>query len=406
VSYSGNGSTSGAVPADPAAYQEGKAVTVSQPGNLARVHYTFEGWNTAADGSGTKLAPGASLTMGTAAVTLYAQWTPKPNWGVKYLSTLHSGGAVPVDSTRYETGDSIRFPENSGKLSRLGYVFAGWATQADGHGQRYAAGATVPMGTEDQQYYARWSLDTVAVPGGAYQRSPSAKDMSTVAPFRMGRYEITQTQFAEVTGLAAGSTYSEVKNGPLDRASWYHALVFCNKLSALEELSPVYSINGSTDPAAWGKIPTTDSPAWNAVKADWSASGYRLPTDAEWQWAAQGAKDKDAKDFAGADGTNAAADYAWFLDNSGKTTHPVGSLKPNELGIYDLCGNVAEWCWDWYADLKEGTQTNYRGPDTGKYRILRGGSWNYNAATIRVDYRNSYNQNYRDANIGFRAVRK
>ncbi len=133
----------------------------------------------------------------------------------------------------------------------------------------------------------------------------------------------------------------------------------------------------------------------------------------EWMWAAMGADTGSpgalnttgyTKAFAGSDGINAVGDYAWYLDNSGSKTNPVGGKLPNELSLSDMSGNVWEWCWDWYAAYPAGALSDYRGGSGGN-RVMRGGSWFYSAVYATVAYRNSYYPNSQYGNIGFRVVR-
>ncbi|MFZ2958403.1 MAG: SUMF1/EgtB/PvdO family nonheme iron enzyme [Candidatus Ozemobacteraceae bacterium] len=245
------------------------------------------------------------------------------------------------------------------------------------------------------------------VPGGTFQRDSTPSNTTTVSAFRMRQYEITQTQFTAVTGLSNPSSFTAVVSGPVERVNWYHALVFCNKLSMKEGMTPAYTIGASSDPTAWGAVPTTASSAvWDTAICNWSANGYRLPTEAEWQWAAMGATNSPSKVFSGSTGSNLMDNYAWYLTNSGNTTHSVGGKTANELGIYDMSGNVSEWCWDLYDSYPAGAQTNPRGAISSTYRALRGGSWHYAASSIPVASRYSgipYNQAF---GVGIRVVRQ
>jgi formylglycine-generating enzyme required for sulfatase activity len=255
-----------------------------------------------------------------------------------------------------------------------------------------------------------------AVPAGAFQRDASPANISSVSAFFMSEKEITVDQFTAVTGLANPSTdFTGVLNGPVQMTNWYHALVFCNKLSLSEDLTPVYTIGGSTDPAAWiaangGRVPLTSNPTWDAATANWSATGYRLPTEAEWEWAAMGARDGTTgylKAFAGSNGSNAFSDYVWYEWTSGVTTHPVGTKAANELGLYDMSGNVSEWCWDWWADsYPNGAQTDYRGPASGTYRVVRGGGWSGSSYWCAVANRGGDDPYRRYDMRGFRVVRR
>lgn len=253
------------------------------------------------------------------------------------------------------------------------------------------------------------------VPGGTFQRDATATNTSTVSAFRMSRYEITAEQFTAVTGLAnPSSSFTGVDNGPVQLVNWYHALAFCNILSMREGLTPVYWISLSTDPADWviptgGVVPTTNNDNWNAAAADWNANGYRLPTEMEWMWAAMGATGGTTgylKAFAGSTGSNLIADYVWYTTNSSASTHTEGGKLPNELGIYDMSGNVFEWCWDWYDDpYPTGALTNYRGAAPSTFRVVRGGSWNTTNVYTTVAHRHSQSPNSTWDDFGFRVVR-
>ncbi len=259
-------------------------------------------------------------------------------------------------------------------------------------------------------------INMVRIPSGSFQRDEEADNISIVSAFRMSENEITREQLEKVMGYDPSDTKNSTgQQDPVQCVNWYHALVFCNKLSLLEGLTPVYTLNGSTDPAQWGSVPTSsNSSSWDAVLADWSADGYRLPTEMEWMWVAMGA-DKDnpgkvntkgyTKKFAGSNGSHKIDDYAWYDKNSNRSTHPVGMKQPNELGIYDMSGNVWEWCWDWYGNYPSGSTTNYRGAASGNYRVFRGGSWYFIASLASIANR-FINYPYRRYNdLGFRVVR-
>jgi formylglycine-generating enzyme required for sulfatase activity len=270
----------------------------------------------------------------------------------------------------------------------------------------------------------------VSVPAGTFQRDATAANTSTVSAFRMSDKEITMEQFVAVTGLANPSTsFTTVVNGPVQTTNWYHTLVFCNKLSIAEGLVPVYSISGSTNPTDWGAVPTSSNATWDAVVATRTNTGYRLPTEMEWMWAAMGATSGSGyssptyltgygKLFAGSNsiladgsgGTTVVGDYAWYDVNSGSTTHPVGTTggtpaKANELVLYDMSGNVWEWCWDWYAAYPNNNLTDYLGAASGADRVARGGGWYNNASFCAVAYRYNYNPFRQSNHVGFRVVR-
>jgi formylglycine-generating enzyme required for sulfatase activity len=144
---------------------------------------------------------------------------------------------------------------------------------------------------------------------------------------------------------------------------------------------------------------------------DTSKNGYRLPTEMEWMWAAMGADTTSqpntagySKTFAGSDGSNSIGDYAWYDGNAGGKTHEVGKKAANELGLYDMSGNVFEWCWDWYSSYQSGSQPDYAGAASGSNRVIRGGSWNNNASYCAVSSRNNGLPYSRNGYLGFRVM--
>jgi uncharacterized repeat protein (TIGR02543 family) len=158
VTYSGNGSTSGTAPTDTNQYAAGAEVTVlGNSGTLAKSGSSFAGWNTSPSGTGTAYAAGATFTMGSASVTLYAQWTAVPTFTVTYSGNGSTSGTAPTDSNQYAVGAQVTVLGNSGNLAKSGYTFAGWNTSPSGTGTAYAAGATFTMGSASVTLYAQWT---------------------------------------------------------------------------------------------------------------------------------------------------------------------------------------------------------------------------------------------------------
>jgi formylglycine-generating enzyme required for sulfatase activity len=206
----------------------------------------------------------------------------------------------------------------------------------------------------------------------------------TVKSFYMGKYEVTQKEWTEVMGSNPSSFKGDTL--PVESINWYEAVEYCNRLSLKEGLTPAY----------WG--------SGAAIVCDFHASGYRLPTEAEWEYAAKGGN----KNFLSYEysGGNSVDRVAWYSGNSGYSTHPVGTKQANDLGLYDMSGNVYEWCWDWYGrSYNSGSQNNPVGASSGSGRVLRGGSWGDDAGGVRSAYRGGNTPSGRYGNLGFRLVR-
>jgi formylglycine-generating enzyme required for sulfatase activity len=245
----------------------------------------------------------------------------------------------------------------------------------------------------------------ISVPAGTFLLAEGGINMS-VSAFSMSETLITREQyFAIMEADPSATAESTGLTDPVQMLSWYKAVEFCNKLSAAQGKTEAYTISGQTVGLVSG-----------------SPNGYRLATEMEWMWAAMGANTTSAdmsngvnvkgykKEFAGDPNPDTDGDspnnYAWYKSNAGGKTHPVKTKLPNELGLYDMSGNVAEWCWDWNGTYPASSQTDYTGPFSvpDSNRARRGGSWDDGAARIRMADRDKYGDTYYSVTLGFRVV--
>ncbi|MCL2382600.1 MAG: formylglycine-generating enzyme family protein [Treponema sp.] len=245
----------------------------------------------------------------------------------------------------------------------------------------------------------------------------------TMSGFYIGRYPVTQGQWYAVMGTwpsfftgtnnSGNTTVTPTLNRnnlPVERVNWYEAIVFSNRLSILRGLSPAYELpnqwpnptSWSTNPDTWGAVPTSSNARWNNVRIRSGSTGYRLPTEAQWEFAAKGGPLGCAYTFSGSNDINAVA---WHWGNSGSRTREVGGLQANRLGIHDMSGNVWEWVWDWWGPYTAVDKTDPVGASSGSLRVLRGGSWLLSANGVRSVHRDSGTPDNRFGNFGFRVAR-
>jgi formylglycine-generating enzyme required for sulfatase activity len=256
------------------------------------------------------------------------------------------------------------------------------------------------------------------IPGGTFMMGSPSDEVDredreiphkvTVSPFYMGMYQVTHKEWYEIMGK--GSNKKDEFKGddlPVEGMSWYGAVEYCNKLSIEEGLTPAYTI----DRHQWDKNNTSqhDSLHW-LVAWDQSANGYRLPTEAEWEYACRAGTTTPfyTGDNITTNHANYNGNYPYNNGPSGeyrKKPWPVGCGVSNKFGLYDMHGNAWEWCWDWYGDYSADSQIDPTGAVSGAYRVVRGGSWlslGKNLRSARRDYDIPSDSEY---DLGFRVAR-
>lgn len=214
----------------------------------------------------------------------------------------------------------------------------------------YVQGGTFHMGATSEQ-------------GSEAESSEKPVHQVTLSSYYIGKYEVTQDLWQAVMG--SNPSRGRGSRLPVEQVSWNDCQTFISKLNSM------------------------------------TGKRFRLPTEAEWEFACRGGTKSQGYKYSG---SNSLGIVAWYDDNSGTRTHDVGMKSPNELGIFDMSGNVWEWCSDWYGNYSSSSQTNPTGPSSGSYRVKRGGSWAYNASYCRSSKRWCYAPGDRCLDLGLRLV--
>jgi formylglycine-generating enzyme required for sulfatase activity len=240
----------------------------------------------------------------------------------------------------------------------------------------------------------------VRINGGTFMMGSPASEVGrdddevqhrvTVGSFYMARYEVTQKEYQALMGT--NPSIFKGDNLPVEQVTWYNAVNYCNARSRSEGLTPAYTVSGT-------------NVTWNR-----SANGYRLPTEAEWEYACRAGTTTPFST-----GSNITTNQANYIGNNPyngnakgiyrEKTTAVGSFAANSWGLYDMHGNVWEWCWDWHGDYGRGSQTDPMGASSGSYRVHRGGSWSDDGQNLRSAYRRGSTPSNRHSTLGFRLLR-
>lgn len=420
---------------------------------FTRGGYTFAGWATDEYSSYVAYSDGAILKMGIADVTLFAVWAD--NLTVTFNA---NGGMGTMPAQTIASGSSAAL--NANAFTREGFTFTGWATTADAKKAAYSDKENFTMKKESVTLYAIWAwkapsleelksggyiamVDIPTAASGAYTQATSTSSgfVHDISPFSLGKYEVTYELWYTVSqwGLSHGYGLEDIgREGsdgvsmtipsvdamlePVTGVSWRICIVWCNAFSEMAGKTPVYYCDAAyTAPMkSYGGDYMLHTTAGNSdnpyVKAD--ANGYRLPTGGEWQFAASCggiypydyASGADAKYDATTGGTDIDGDgdtqysdaVAWHEGNSSSMTHTVGTKAANKFGLYDMSGNVWEWCFDWTGSLPTTAQADYAGPVSGSYRVVCGGTWARDTFVLQIGDHAGYSPYWISSYNGFR----
>jgi formylglycine-generating enzyme required for sulfatase activity len=227
------------------------------------------------------------------------------------------------------------------------------------------------------------SAEMVSIPGGQFTMGDKDEPDATphevvVSPFLMDKYLVTQEHYQKLMG--DNPSRWKAPTNPIEQVRWSDAVKFCNARSTAEGLKPCYNLD-----------------TW---ECNFEANGYRLPTEAEWECACR-AGTKTTYFFG--DNASQLGDFAWFEKNAGGHPQPVGQKKPNAWGLYDICGNLWQWCNDFYGVeyYAQSPKENPRGPKEGDSRVVRGGAWKFSGDNCRSGYRYNENPGYVDVCFGY-----
>jgi len=371
-------------------------LALAMPANPIKSYHVFAGWYTNAELT-TRFAPATPITS---PITLFARWVAcecddcdETDCECDHCTSATCGCETTAANCNYADCDC--------GTACVGATCDCTEQQLRSITVEIADGITMTMNRIRAGTFMRGGQH------GEWDATP-VHQVTLTRGFYMGIHPVTREQFQAVMGANPSTSGGTLAPGevqgrwPVDTVNWYHAVAFANRLSVMEGLTPVYHIPGiDWATLEFADIPTTGNATWNAVTADWTANGFRLATEAEWEFAARAGT---TTQWSFGD-TDAYIDYyAWTGGNFGGRTHQVGQLRPNPWGLYDMHGNVWEWVWDWFGAYASVPKTDPTGVAAGVGRVKRGGCWGGTSAGARSAARNGTGPGQRYNSLGFRLV--
>ena len=394
----------------PGAVNSGTRVSITCATEGARIYYTTDGTE-----------PTAKSTEYTAAISVTAPVTLKAiavKTGMNNSAVASASYTIKVATPEFSVASGAVESETSVTITcstegaKIYYTTDG--SEPTAKSKEYTAAISVTAAVTLKAIAVKDGMNDSAVASVSYTISSFVKVKGTTitgkeswtprsSVFVKGRsitipdmyvcdHEVTRGEFKELMGKdpSEASAYDKdgnkltgdaVLNNPVNCVNWYAAIAYCNKLSLKENLTPCYSVSGVTDweNLAYKSIPAFSNSIWNELTYDKEADGYRLPTEAEWEWLARGGENYTYA------GSNTADDVAWYETNTNHTgSREVKTKKANGYGLYDMSGNVFEWCYDWHGTVSSSTADT--GASYGSQRVQRGGSWDHSDAHCGVFY--------------------
>ena len=423
-----------AIDTSPITVEQGKTVTFTA---TAAAGYEVDTWTVtpiSALQSGTGTTGSATATITASAATEVKVTFKKLAYSITFgVDGTPANGTLKarVDGNEIHSGDKVEHGKTVAFTATpsSGYEVERWTKNGTSEaGTLPAYSCTVQADTDikvafkpfDKTYTVSGISFTMkgiaAVTNGSVghaDNTNNAPHTVSLSTYLIGETEVTQELWEKVMGNNPSAHQGYInyppasgevgEKRPVEKVSWYHAIAFCNKLSKACGLEPCYWVGGvNFDTLTFDDIPTSSSYYWNNAVCYWNKNGFRLPTEAEWEWAAKGGtSDK----WAGTNVESELKDYAWYEANCGWKTHEVKKKLPNGYGLYDMSGNVRDWCWDRYENSTPADgQTDPTGPASGFLRVERGGSGYNDADHAACAYRSGNSPAVWDGYLGLRVV--